>query len=78
MTLKEYIEGLGYDDPDQFFRLSLQEMSVDYDYLPQACWPQYLDYEIMKIEYHMWLDRGESETDENKAYYIITLYAEDV
>ena len=77
MTLKEYIEGLGYDDPDQFFRLSLLEMSVDYDYLPQAHWPWYLDYEIMKIERHVELDRGESETDENKAYYIITLYPKD-
>ena len=79
MTLREYIEELGFDDYQHFFDMELTSLVLMPigRIIPAHHYSFFLDYDVQEIEHHIELDRGESETDENKAYYIITLYPKD-
>lgn len=78
MTLREYIEELGFDDYQHFFDMELTSlvlMPIGRIILAQH-YSSFLDYQIQEIEYHVELERGGSadNDDESSSYHIITLY----
>lgn len=76
MTLREYIDEIGYDY-ERFFLIELSVLVVDGSgIVPRNHYQSYLDYDILEVEYHIQLERGGSadNDDESSSYHIITLY----
>lgn len=78
MTLREYIEELGFDDYEHFFEMELTSLVLMPigRVIPAHHYSSFLDYQIQEIEYHVELERGGSadNDDESSSYHIITLY----
>ena len=78
MTLREYIEELGFDDYEHFFEMELSSLVLMPmgRIIPAHHYSSFLDYQIQEIEYHVELERGGSadNDDESSSYHIITLY----
>lgn len=78
MTLREYIEELGFDDYQHFFDMELTSLVLMPigRIIPAHHYSSFLDYQIQEIEYHVELERGGSadNDDESSSYHIITLY----
>ena len=80
MTLREYIEILGFGDYQQFFDkelTSLVLMPIGRIILAQH-YSSFLDYDIEEIEYHVELERDSTSKDDKcSSYHIITLYSKE-
>lgn len=79
MTLREYIEELGYEY-EHFFEMELTSLVLmpSGRIIPEVHYSWYLDYQIQEIEYHIELDRDSlGPNDKCASYYIITLYPKD-
>lgn len=77
MTLREYIEELGFDDYEHFFEMELTSLVLMPmgRIIPMQHYSSFLDYDIEEIEYHVELERDSlGPNDKCAEYYIITLY----
>lgn len=80
MTLREYIEELGYEY-EHFFEMELTSLVLMPigRIIPAHHYSSFLDYDIEEIEYHVELNRGSNSKDDKcSSYHIITLYPKDV
>ena len=80
MTLREYIEELGFDDYELFFEMELSSLVLMPigRIIPEVHYRWYLDYQIQEIEYHIELERDSTSKDDKcSSYHIITLYSKE-
>ena len=80
MTLREYIEELGFDDYEHFFEMELSSLVLMPigRVIPMQHYSSFLDYQIQEIEHHIELERGSlGPNDQCAEYYIITLYGKE-
>ena len=80
MTLREYIEELGFDDYEHFFEMELSSLVLMPigRIIPAHHYSSFLDYQIEEIEHHIELERGSlGPNDQCAEYYIITLYSKE-
>ena len=80
MTLREYIEELGFDDYELFFEMELSSLVLMPlgRIIPAQHYSFFLDYQIQEIEHHIELERDSTSKDDKCAeYYIITLYSKE-
>ena len=80
MTLREYIEELGFDDYEHFFEMELTSLVLMPlgRIIPMQHYSSFLDYDIEEIEYHVELERGSTSKDDKcSSYHIITLYPKE-
>jgi hypothetical protein len=80
MTLREYIEELGFDDYEYFFETELTSLVLMPigRIIPAQHYSSFLDYDIEEIEYHVELERGSTSKDDKcSSYHIITLYPKE-
>ena len=80
MTLREYIEELGFDDYEHFFLMELSSLVLmpAGALIPENRFSLYLDYQIQEIEHHIELERSSlGPNDQCAEYYIITLYGKE-
>ena len=81
MTLREYIEELGFDDYEHFFEMELSSLVLMPigRIIPAHRYSFFLDYQIQEVEHHIELERDSlGPNDKCASYYIITLYPKDV
>ena len=79
MTLREYIEKLGFDDYQRFFDMELSSLVLmpSGRIIPAHHYSSFLDYQIQEIEHHIEFEKGSlGPNDQSAEYYIITLYRE--
>ena len=80
MTLREYIEELGFDDYQHFFEMELSSLVLMPigRIIPAHHYRSFLDYDIEEIEYHVELERDSTSNDDKcSSYHIITLYSKE-
>ena len=80
MTLREYIEELGFDDYEHFFEMELTSLVLMPmgRVIPMQHYNSFLDYDIEEIEYHVELERDSTSKDDKcSSYHIITLYSKE-
>ena len=80
MTLREYIEELGFDNYEHFFEMELTSLVLMPmgRVIPMQHYNSFLDYDIEEIEYHVELERDSTSKDDKcSSYHIITLYSKE-
>lgn len=80
MTLREYIEELGFDDYEHFFEIELTSLVLmpSGRIIPANHYSFFLDYDVQEIEHHIELERDSlGPNDKCAEYYIITLYSKE-
>lgn len=84
MTLREYIEELGFDDYEHFFEMELTSLVLMPigRIIPAHHYSSFLDYQIQEIDHHIEqhikLERDSLSPHNQRAeYYIITLYSKE-
>lgn len=80
MTLREYIEELGFDDYQHFFEMELTSLVLMPigRIIPAHHYNSFLDYDVQEIEHHIELERNSlGPNDQCSSYHIITLYSKE-